>query len=152
MPDTWNLFAARDILLGGLAAVGFLAVIFTVANASYNVEQRERVLKYAADKKREAEEQDKIEQSLFPPTMCSREKWLLALLTGVFFVQAGTLLYGVNLCARVKPEAEVTAICPKLGERYDNTFNTMIATTLALLTGGAVASAATVRKPPARKP
>ena len=61
MPDTWNLFAARDILLGGLAAVGFLAVIFTVANASYNVEQRERVLKYAADKKREAEEQDKIE-------------------------------------------------------------------------------------------
>ena len=61
MPDTWNLFAARDILLGGLAAVGFLAVIFTVANASYNVEQRERVLKYAADKKKEAEEQDKIE-------------------------------------------------------------------------------------------
>ena len=61
MPETWNLFAARDILLGGLAAVGFLAVIFTVANASYNVEQRERVLKYAADKKREAEEQDKIE-------------------------------------------------------------------------------------------
>ena len=61
MPDTWNLFAARDILLGGLAAVGFLAVIFTVANASYNVEQRERVLKYAADKKREAEEQDKLE-------------------------------------------------------------------------------------------
>ena len=61
MPDTWNLFAARDILLGGVAAVGFLAVIFTVANASYNVEQRERVLKYAADKKREAEEQDKIE-------------------------------------------------------------------------------------------
>ena len=41
--------------------MGFLAVIFTVANASYNVEQRERVLKYAADKKREAEEQDKIE-------------------------------------------------------------------------------------------
>ena len=61
MPDTWNAFAARDILLGGLAAVGFLAVIFTVSNASYNVDQRERVLKYAADKKKEAEEQDKIE-------------------------------------------------------------------------------------------
>ena len=61
MPDTWNLFAVRDILLGGLAAVGFLAVIFTVSNASYNVDQRERVLKYAADKKKEAEEQDKIE-------------------------------------------------------------------------------------------
>ena len=34
MPETWNLFAARDILLGGLAAVGFLAVIFTVSRAS----------------------------------------------------------------------------------------------------------------------
>ena len=61
MPDTWNLFAARDILIGGLAAAGFLAVIVTIARASYNVEQRERVLKYAADKKRELEEQDKIE-------------------------------------------------------------------------------------------
>ena len=61
MPDTWNLFAARDIIFGGLAAVGFLAVVLTVSRATYNVDQRERVLKYAADKKREAEEQDKIE-------------------------------------------------------------------------------------------
>ena len=61
MPDTWNLFVARDILFGGLAAAGFLAVIVTISRASYNVEQRERVLKYAADKKKEAEEQDKIE-------------------------------------------------------------------------------------------
>jgi len=61
MPDTWNLFAVRDILLGGLAAVGFLAVIYTVSRASFNVDQRERVLKYAADKKKELEEQDKIE-------------------------------------------------------------------------------------------
>lgn len=61
MPDTWNLFVIQDILLGGLAAVGFLAVIFTVSRASFNVEQRERVLKYAADAKRAAEEQDKIE-------------------------------------------------------------------------------------------
>lgn len=61
MMDTWNLFAVRDILLGGLAAVGFLAVIFTISNASYNVEQRERVLKYAAEKKKEYKEQDKIE-------------------------------------------------------------------------------------------
>jgi hypothetical protein len=61
MPDTWNLFAVRDILIGGVAAVGFLAVIFTIARASFNVDQRERVLKYAADKKREAEEKDKIE-------------------------------------------------------------------------------------------
>ena len=61
MPDTWNLFAVRDILLGGVAAVGFLAVIFTISRASFNVDQRERVLKYAADKKKEAEEKDTIE-------------------------------------------------------------------------------------------
>ena len=61
MPDTWNIFAIKDILLGGLAAVGFLAVIFSISRASFNVDQRERVLKYAADKKKEAEEQDKIE-------------------------------------------------------------------------------------------
>ena len=76
------------------------------------------------------------------------EKWLLRYSRSIF-VQAGTLLWGSNRL--VKPEAEVTAICPKLGERYDNTFNTMIAT-LLLTYRGAVASAATVRKPPARKP
>ena len=57
MTDTWNLFAIQDILLGGLAAVGFLAVIFSVSRASYNVDQRERVLKYAADQKKQAEEE-----------------------------------------------------------------------------------------------
>ena len=61
MPDTWNLFAFKDILIGGLAAVGFLAVIVTIARATYSVDQRERVLKYAADKKKELAEQDKIE-------------------------------------------------------------------------------------------
>ena len=61
MPETWNIFAIKDILLGGLAAVGFLAVIFSISRASFNVDQRERVLKYAAEKKKEAEEQDKIE-------------------------------------------------------------------------------------------
>ena len=81
--------------------------------------------------------------------MGTREKWLLGLLTGVFLTQAGTLLYGVHLCSRLKPETEINLVCPKLGERYDNTFNTMIATTLALLTGGAVAS--TVRKPPTER-
>ena len=61
MPDTWNIFAIKDILLGGLAAVGFLAVIFSISRASFNVDQRERVLKYAADRKKEAAEKDKIE-------------------------------------------------------------------------------------------
>lgn len=84
--------------------------------------------------------------------MGTREKWLLGLLTGVFITQAGTLLYGVHLCSRIQPELEVNLVCPKLGERYDNTFNTMIATTLALLTGGAVASVSKPRARTASKP
>ncbi len=56
MTDTWNLFAIQDALLGGVAAVGFLAVIFTIARASYNVDRRERVLKYASTKKKQLED------------------------------------------------------------------------------------------------
>ena len=56
MTETWNTFAGADILLGAIAAAGFLAVIFSISRASYNVDQRERVLKYAADKKKQAEE------------------------------------------------------------------------------------------------
>ena len=56
MTDTWNLFAIQDALLGGVAAVGFLAVIYSITRASYNVDQRERVLKYASDKKKEVNE------------------------------------------------------------------------------------------------
>ena len=67
-----------------------------------------------------------------------REKWLLCILSGVFAVQAGTFLWGFNLCARVKPSADLTKVCPDLGRRFDNTFQGMIATTLALLTGSAV--------------
>lgn len=52
MTETWNIFAARDILIGGFAAAGFLAVVVVIARASYNVSQRERVLKVAADKKK----------------------------------------------------------------------------------------------------
>ena len=84
--------------------------------------------------------------------MGTREKWLLAMLTGVFLVQAGILIHGVNLCARVKPEVDINSVCPKLGERYDNTFNTMIATTLALLTGGAVATVSKPRATPKPPP
>lgn len=84
--------------------------------------------------------------------MGTREKWLLAILTGIFLTQAGVLIYGVNLCARVQPQTGINSVCPKLGERYDNTFNTMIATTLALLTGGAVASVSKPRAKPAPKP
>ena len=81
--------------------------------------------------------------------METREKWLLAILTGVFLVQAGTLIYGVHLCSKVKPDEDVSIVCPRLGERFDNTFGTMIATTLALLTGSAVAA---TNKPTTSKP
>ena len=80
--------------------------------------------------------------------MNTREKWLLAILTGVFVVQAGTLIYGVHLCSKVKPDEDVSIVCPRLGERFDNTFGTMIATTLALLTGSAVAAKVTEPKKP----
>ena len=81
--------------------------------------------------------------------MNTREKWLLAILTGVFAIQAGTLVYGIHLCSKIKPDLDVTTVCPRLGERFDNTFGTMIATTLALLTGSAVATA---KKPTTPKP
>lgn len=84
--------------------------------------------------------------------MGTREKWLLGILTGIFCVQAGILIYGVNLCSRVNPQKSVNTVCPKLGERYDNTFNTMIATTLALLTGGAVATMSKPKSKPTPPP
>lgn len=74
--------------------------------------------------------------------MGTREKWLLSLLTAVFVTQAGTLLYGISACSKLDTK-DIPLVCPKLGERFDTTFSTMIATTLALLTGSAVASAAT---------
>ena len=86
-----------------------------------------------------------------------REKWLLAILSVVFAMQAGTLLYGMHLCSKVHPDIDVPTVCPRLGERFDSTFGTMIATTLALLTGSAVvtsAGAATYKPkppPPGRK-
>ena len=64
MTETWNIFAARDILIGGFAAAGFLAVIVVIARASYNVSQRERVLKVAADRKKANEMTAEYEQEL----------------------------------------------------------------------------------------
>ena len=82
--------------------------------------------------------------------MTTREKWLLSILTGIFVVQAGVLVYGVSLCAKVAPENNVTEVCPELGKRFETTFATMIATTLALLTGGAIT--ATSRRTTTSKP
>ena len=64
----------------------------------------------------------------------NREKFLLYLLGGIFVFQAGIFAIGFSLCAN----SGGLEACPQLGTRYENTFNVMIATTLALLTGSAV--------------
>ena len=67
----------------------------------------------------------------------NREKFLLYMLAGIFIWQAGIFTYGVIGCFQKGGKAA----CPDLGDRYENTVNIMVATTLALLGAGAVASA-----------
>ena len=64
----------------------------------------------------------------------NREKFLFAMLGGIFIWQAALFSVGVFGCFK---QGGLKA-CPELGERYENTVNVMVATTLALLTGGAV--------------
>ena len=61
----------------------------------------------------------------------SKEKFLLYMLSSIFIFQAGIFTYGFVFCSRNGGLQS----CPELGERYDQTFNVMIATTLGLLTG-----------------
>ena len=74
--------------------------------------------------------------------MGTREKWLLGILTGIFSIQAATLIWGVRICSNLTPQESINEVCPQIGERYDLTFGTMIATTLALLTGSTLATQA----------
>ena len=64
----------------------------------------------------------------------AKEKFLLYMLAGIFAFQASIFGAGFYYCAK----AGGLAACPKLGERYENTFNVMIATTLALITGASI--------------
>ena len=64
----------------------------------------------------------------------SKERFLLYMLAGIFTFQAGMLGFGVYYCAS-KSGFET---CPDIGKTYEQTFNVMIATTLALLTGSAL--------------
>ena len=64
----------------------------------------------------------------------SKERFLLYMLAGIFTFQAGTLGVGIYYCTT---SGGIKA-CPELGNRYEQTFNVMIATTLALLTGSAL--------------
>ena len=81
------------------------------------------------------------------PLPFNREKFLLYMLAGIFFWQATIFTYGVVVCFRIGGKEA----CPELGNRYENTVNVMVATTLALLGAGAVASA-TQRKPSSSDP
>jgi hypothetical protein len=65
----------------------------------------------------------------------NREKFLLFMLAGIFTWQEAVFTYGVIGCF----EKGGKDACPDLGDRYENTVNVMVATTLALLGAGAVA-------------
>lgn len=64
----------------------------------------------------------------------SKERFLLYMLAGIFAFQAGVFGVGLYYCANNGGLQS----CPKLGDRYEQTFNVMVATTLALLTGSAL--------------
>ena len=65
-----------------------------------------------------------------------KQKFLLKLLAGIFMFQAAIFSFGVFYCARNGGLDK----CPTIGQRYEQTFNVMIATTLALLTGSAISN------------
>ena len=67
-------------------------------------------------------------------TPVSKDKFLLYMLAGIFAFQAGVFAFGVHYCAKNGGIKE----CPEIGKQYQQTFNVMIATTLALLTGQAM--------------
>ena len=77
----------------------------------------------------------------------NREKFLFYMLAGIFIWQAAIFTGGVIGCFQNGGKEA----CPDLGDRYENTVNVMVATTLALLGAGAVASASQ-KKPLASDP
>ena len=56
------------------------------------------------------------------------------MLAGIFTFQASLFAVGFYFCAN----SGGLKSCPQLGDRYEATFNVMVATTLALLTGSAL--------------
>ena len=66
--------------------------------------------------------------------MMTKERFLLWMLAGIFTFQASIFGAGFYYCANNGGLKS----CPNIGERYENTFNVAIATTLALLTGNAI--------------
>jgi len=66
-----------------------------------------------------------------------KEKFLLYMLAGIFTFQATVFGAGLYFCTQSQ---NVTEVCPKIGERYEQTFNVMVATVLALMTGSALSN------------
>jgi len=64
----------------------------------------------------------------------NKQRFLLKLLAGIFGFQACLFGAGFYYCAN----SGGLALCPKIGDRYEQTFNVMIATCLALLTGASM--------------
>ena len=66
--------------------------------------------------------------------MMSKERFLLYMLAAIFSFQAGLFAVAFYFCATNGGLKS----CPDIGDRYEQTFNVAIATTLALLTGSAL--------------
>ena len=64
----------------------------------------------------------------------AKERFLLYMLAGIFVFQGGVFAIGLYQCANNGGLKS----CPDLGDRYEQTFNVMITSTLALLTGSAL--------------
>ena len=63
-----------------------------------------------------------------------KERFLLYMLAAIFTFQASLFGVAFYFCAN----SGGLKNCPNIGDRYEQTFNVMIATTLALLTGSAL--------------
>ena len=64
----------------------------------------------------------------------SKERFLLYMLAAIFSFQASLFAVAFYFCATNGGLKS----CPDIGDRYEQTFNVAIATTLALLTGSAL--------------
>ena len=70
----------------------------------------------------------------------NREKFLLYMLAGLLTWQAAIFSFGVVLCSRVTPQANVTLVCPEIGSRFDKFVQTTLGAVLGLLAGAAALS------------
>ena len=64
----------------------------------------------------------------------NKQKFLLQMLAGIFTFQACLFGVGFYYCAK----SGGLNSCPEIGERYEQTFTTMTAVVLALITGASI--------------